>query len=106
MKRLKAERLEKLLEEGTPPVILDVRSAFEFRSGHIPGAIHAPLPAVGSSARRVVKEKSDPVVLVCEHGPRAQLARFILQMKGFKNLELLDGHMSLWRRSSRPTRSG
>jgi hydroxyacylglutathione hydrolase len=106
MARMTPEQLEKLMDTGHSPVILDVRSAFEYRAGHIPGAIHAPLNTFNSSVKSVFADKSDQIVLLCEHGPRAQLAKFILKLKGFKNLELLDGHMSRWRRAGREMQPG
>ncbi|NIP49806.1 MAG: rhodanese-like domain-containing protein, partial [Gammaproteobacteria bacterium] len=91
------EDLEALIADGRQPVVLDVRSAFEFKSGHIPGAIHAPLPGLKAVAGDAVDDKSSKVVLVCEHGPRAQIARIALKLSGYRDLELLEGHMSLWR---------
>ncbi len=70
-----AEELERHLKSKQAPVILDVRSGFEFKSGHIPGAVHSPLVQILKSAEAATLSKSDPLVLVCEHGPRAQLAR-------------------------------
>jgi len=32
---------------GHPPAVIDVRTGFEFRAGHIPGASHAPLWQLG-----------------------------------------------------------
>jgi hydroxyacylglutathione hydrolase len=98
---MKAEQLDGLLKNGDAPVVFDVRSAFEYDSGHIPGAIHAPLPGVLKAAEAVVNSKEDLLVIVCEHGPRAQMARMFLKFCGYKNLQLLEGHMSRWRSSGR-----
>ncbi len=38
-----AQELNRLITEGHPPVIIDVRSKAEFKSGHIPGAVHIPM---------------------------------------------------------------
>lgn len=97
-----ADKLEQLLESGQAPAVLDVRSGLEFSSGHIRGAVHAPLPHLLKSAAAAVAQKSDPLVLVCEHGPRAQVAAMYLKLRGYKSVELLDGHMSHWRNSNRP----
>ena len=96
-----AEELEKYLKSNQSPVILDVRSGFEFKSGHIPGAVHSPLVKILRSTEATTQSKSDLLVLVCEHGPRAQLARMLLKWHGYKNLEMLDGHMMRWRQSGR-----
>ena len=103
---MKAEQLDGLLRNGDAPVVLDVRSAFEYDSGHIHGAIHAPLPGVLKAAETVVKSKEDLLVIVCEHGPRAQMARMFLKFRGYKNLQLLEGHMSRWRSSGRSLQTG
>lgn len=97
-----AEQLGMHLQNGAAPVVLDVRSTFEFESGHIPGALHAPLPRVLKAANEATGSKQQLVVIVCEHGPRAQLARVLLTFCGYRNLQLLDGHMSRWRSCGRP----
>ena len=82
-------------------VVLDVRSRYELHSGHIPGAVHAPLPAVLKAAEASTGDKGALLVIVCEHGPRAKMARMLLKFRGYKNLQLLEGHMSHWRSSGR-----
>ena len=96
-----AEELEKSIKSGQAPVLLDVRSGFEFKSNHIPGAIHAPLSNILKITQSVSHNKTDLLVLTCEHGPRAQLARMLLKWHGYKNLVLLNGHMMRWRQSGR-----
>ena len=96
-----AEELEESIKSGQAPVLLDVRSGFEFKSNHIPGAIHAPLSNILKITRAASQNKTDLLVLTCEHGPRAQLARMLLKWHGYKNLELLNGHMVRWRQSGR-----
>lgn len=101
-----AEELEKKHKIGEALSVLDVRSRAEYTSGHIRGAHHAPLANVLTSVQAVVKNKEELLVLVCEHGPRAQLARIFLKLNGYKHLELLDGHMSQWRSSGRAVKKG
>ena len=96
-----AEQLARHLKSGDAPVLLDVRSALEYQSGHIPGAIHAPLPGVLKAVEAVNPSKEELLVIVCEHGPRAQMAKVLLKFRGYKNLQLLEGHMSRWRGSGR-----
>ena len=97
-----ADKLEELLELGQAPVVLDVRSGLEFKSGHIKGAIHAPLTSLLKISAAAVNQKSEPLVIICEHGPRAQVAAMYLKFRGYRSVELLDGHMSRWRGSNRP----
>ena len=86
-------------------VIVDVRSALEYRRGHVPGAVHLPfwaaafrpLPAPAASA---------PIVVYCGHGPRAWIARTLLRWRGTANVCLLEGHMAGWRRAGLGEQSG
>lgn len=96
-----AEELDRRIKSKQAPIILDVRSGFEFNSGHIPGAVHAPLANVLQATTAASLNKADLVVLTCEHGPRAQLARMLLKWHGYKNIELLEGHMASWRQAGR-----
>jgi rhodanese-related sulfurtransferase len=44
------EELNATVEEGNPPVIVDVRSARQFSEGHLPGAINIPLSELDGKA--------------------------------------------------------
>ena len=101
---MKAEEYEGLVKAGAAPLVLDVRSGFEFNSGHISGAVHAPLSKLLNKASSAVQSKEDLLLLICEHGPRAQVASMLPKLNGYKNVDLLDGHMSYWRSSGKPVR--
>ncbi|MGW8313245.1 MAG: rhodanese-like domain-containing protein [Desulfuromonadales bacterium] len=94
------------IEANRAPIILDVRSGHEYSSGHILGAVHAPLTVIAKVVAKVARGKSDLIILTCEHGPRAQIARGLLRWRGYQNIELLEGHMSGWRRSGLPVKTG
>ncbi len=99
---MQPKELAKRLKSAQTPCIVDVRSGFEYRSGHIPGALHLPFLSILLHLSALPKDKQAKVVLTCEHGPRAQLAQSMLRMAGFRNLDLLEGHMSAWRRANLP----
>ncbi len=96
---MKPQELAKLIEKGSSPLVIDVRSGLEYRAGHIPGAVHIPLIKILVGLARYAAEKDRPVVITCEHGPRALLAKPILARTGFTALELLEGHMAGWRKA-------
>lgn len=89
------------IEKNTAPVIVDVRSQSEYESGHVPGALHLPFYAMWSRHSEIKSKTNDPIVLYCEHGPRAGIAKFALWTLGYKNLVYLDGHMSGWKERER-----
>ena len=42
-----------LIDGGHAPAILDVRSEWEFKRGHVPGAVHIPFWKVGTRLEEV-----------------------------------------------------
>lgn len=94
--------LAKRIKSKTPPCVLDVRSFFEFRGGHIPGALHSPLWKILFRLAGLPKDKQNLIVVTCEHGPRAQMAKSLLGLSGYSKVDLLEGHMSAWRRQGLP----
>lgn len=99
---MQAAELARKIKTGKPPTIIDVRSRFEYRSGHIPGAVHAPMLKILLRLAKLPKEKDQLLVLTCEHGPRAQLVKSTLGKAGYGRLEMLEGHMSGWRQARYP----
>ena len=74
----------------------------EYESGHVPGALHLPFYAMWSRHAEIKGKPEDPVVLYCEHGPRAGLAKFALWTLGHEQLVYLEGHMSGWKEQGFP----
>lgn len=99
---MQPQELLKRLKSKQPPVVLDVRSGIEFRTGHIPGAIHAPNWKILLRLARIPDDKGAALVVTCEHGPRAQLAKGLLGARGYRDVTLLEGHMAGWRRAALP----
>ena len=85
-------------------LVIDVRSAFEFRRGHVPGAVHLPFWAV--LFRFQTSSPPAPVVVYCGHGPRAWIALTALRLRGVRQVHLLEGHMARWRRDMRAEQTG
>jgi rhodanese-related sulfurtransferase len=86
------------IDRGDAPVVLDVRSAEEFATGHVPGALNLPFTSVltGSDPR---VNKSATVVVYCGHGPRAWMAARSLRRRGYAHVVYMRGHMAEWRRA-------
>ncbi len=97
-----SEQLLTSIETHSAPVIVDVRSQSEYDSGHVPGAVHLPFYAIWSRHEEVKATPEVPIVLYCEHGPRAWIGKFALWTMGYKNIVYLDGHMSGWKQRGLP----
>lgn len=96
------QELAKRITSGKTAVILDVRTGIEFRSGHIPGAVHAPTWKILLKMATIPSDKNTELVVTCELGPRAQIAKGLLGLFGYRKVDLLEGHMAAWRNSGRP----
>lgn len=99
---MKAKDLAKAIKGGEGPCVVDVRSGFEFKAGHIPGALHAPSWRILLRLAPLPRDKEALIVVTCEHGPRAQLGKSFLALAGYRNTVLLEGHMARWRRERLP----
>jgi len=99
---MEPRELAEKIAAGQPPAVIDVRTGIEFRSGHIPGAINAPIWKIMLRLASLPRDKEAELVVLCELGPRAVMARSLLGLFGYRNTLLLAGHMAAWRRSGLP----
>ena len=90
------------MQESPAPVIIDVRSEYEYQAGHIPAALHVPFWKTFNTEQLKSYSTTQPFVLYCEHGPRTGIAKWGLSMQGFENIRYLQGHMSAWRQADLP----
>lgn len=94
--------LREQLDAGTAPLIIDVRSRWEYQRGHVPGAVHIPFWAMPFHRAAIPATPDEPIVVYCEHGPRADIARLVLRRAGFQRVRCLEGHMAQWRNARLP----
>jgi len=90
------------LQSDSAPVVLDVRTAREYRAGHVPGAVNLEYRQIPSRLADLAPLRDREVVVYCEVGPRAQAAQSMLLQAGFSNVRHLRGDMAGWRRSGLP----
>src|SRR5512146_2231514 len=95
------ELAERMASKRAPGVI-DVRTGFEFRAGRIPGAINAPIWKILLRFAALPSDRETELVVLCELGPRAVMAKALLGLLGYRNVTLLTGHMAAWRRAGLP----
>jgi rhodanese-related sulfurtransferase len=90
------------IQAGRAPLVLDVRSQGEYAGGHVPGAVHIPFAEAAERAASIEGPRDQPIVVYCELGPRAGVAKLALESAGFTNVHYLDGHMAGWRGAGLP----
>jgi phage shock protein E len=74
-----------LMKKGAQ--IIDVRTAGEYRGGHIRGSVNIPLDALQRNLAKLKKDK--PVITCCASGMRSASAKSILKSNGF--IEVYNG---------------
>lgn len=82
------------LHSSSPPHIVDVREAREFRQSHIPEARLVPLSRLLCEAPELPRDL--PIVFVCRGGRRSIRAAYLVQNLGYEEVAVLRGGMLAW----------
>ena len=94
---------------GKSPALVDVRTAAEFRAGHIPGAQLIPgdelSPAtIDYRLGRSGLGRDETLYITCHAGPRAARAAEHLRQSGLTNIALIEGGTQRWEQAGLPLR--
>ncbi len=101
MKTLSASQIN---PDSSDAVFLDVRTAGEFGTVHIPGSINRPLGRLNSGEVRALAG-SRTCYVVCQSGERAKTAAAKLDAEGL-DVAILDGGIEAWKASGREVARG
>jgi len=77
-----ANLIKDALKNGA--LLVDVRTAAEFASGSVNGAINIPLDKIPAQLKKIGDRKS--IVVFCMSGNRSAQAKSILERNGFRNV--------------------
>ena len=83
-------------------VVVDVREPEAFAAGRITGARNVPLAQLEARLAATVKNKTVPLVLVCESGARAQRAVATARKLGYERAQAMTGGLKGWRAANLP----
>jgi rhodanese-related sulfurtransferase len=83
-------------------LVLDVRDATEFAGGHMLGAKNIPVADIEKRAGEIEKQKSRPVIVLCNEGGRASKAAALLRARGFEKVVNLSGGFPAWQQAGLP----
>jgi rhodanese-related sulfurtransferase len=84
-------------------VVIDVCEPDEFARGHVIGAKNLPLAQIDEKLPQWVKNKSTPVIMVCQVGARSSRAAAAARKLGYENAHSLSGGLRAWVAASMPT---
>jgi rhodanese-related sulfurtransferase len=83
-------------------VVLDVRDAADYKSGHITNARHMPESELDSRAKELEKMKSRPIIVSCARGNRSANVAARLRKLGFNEVFSLRGGLAAWQTANMP----
>jgi hydroxyacylglutathione hydrolase len=99
---MQASELLQRIKSNSAPLVVDTRSEFEFKRGHIPGAVNAPVRKILLNRAHLPEDKAREIVITCEHGQRAKTAKLLLGLYGYRNTDLLEGYLEDWKEAGLP----
>ena len=88
-KQINMEEAMELMENGENYIILDVRRADEFASGHIPGAVNLANEVIGeddAAVEAVLPDRDQLILVYCRSGNRSKQASQKLADMGYTNV--------------------
>ena len=83
-------------------VVIDLRSAADFKRGHILGAINVPFARLDAQLPELKKHSDKPVILCCALGSVSGQAGSKLRAAGFQAVHPLAGGLNAWQGASMP----
>ena len=83
--------------------VLDVREAAEYVTGHVPGAVLAPMSRITSHLGEVPKDQT--VHVICQTGNRSTSMADLLRTLGYDAVSV-DGGTSAWASAGHPLVAG
>ncbi len=88
------EALKSLMADRQP-LLVDVRSPSEYRSGHIPGATNIPLQQMARNLNKIPTDR--PVVLYCSTGYRSAMGVMTLHLLNYDNVRGFPPSFAGWK---------
>jgi rhodanese-related sulfurtransferase len=82
--------------------VVDVSDAAEFAAGHIVGSKNLPLAELEAKLAGTVKNKTLPLVLVCQSGSRSAKAVDAAKKLGYEKAQSLQGGLKAWKAANLP----
>lgn len=96
--------LEEMLEQETPPLLVDVREPTEYAAMHIKNSINVPRGILETSCEydfddtipELVNARKKDVVIICRSGNRSIFAADVMQQMGYEKVVSLKTGLRGW----------
>ena len=83
-------------------LVIDVSTKEEFSASHIKTSLSVPLEELEARLQSVAKNKSVPLIMVCEGGTRSKRAQALAQKLGYEKVHSLQGGLQAWKEANLP----
>ena len=94
----------RLMNDGA--LLVDVRSANQFKDGHIGGARNVPGDQIAGGAAGLDRFKDKTIIVCCDSGAASGAAARKLMELGFRQVFNLRGGLGAWRQDNLPVVKG
>ncbi len=103
LKLLQPQDLYKQMQDGTAPIVVDVRLPSEWMGLRIGNVLNIPINILFSESKRLSKDM--PVLTVCNSAYRSSMGASVLLKLGFKDVLNMEGGSEAWIEAGLPTLS-
>ncbi len=105
MAKVTVDELDKMLDAGEKPLILDMRSVLELEQDPaiIRGAIHVAMEDVEKKHKEFPRDREIVVYCDCPNEESSAKTALVLRKKGFTRVRPLLGGIEAWRKANYPT---
>ncbi|HET7315460.1 rhodanese-like domain-containing protein [Salinisphaera sp.] len=86
-------------------VVVDTRSASEYKKNHILNAKHVPAAGIADRAKEISRDTDKPIIVYCGAGNAASAAVAKLRAKGYTRVYALKGGINNWQADGLPVTS-
>jgi len=90
------------IDAGKVAVILDCRTAKEFKKGHLPKAVNIPRGLLEFKVANKIPNKTNYIICYCKSGGRSCLGTETLGQMGYTNVKSMAGGWKAWVKAGYP----
>ena len=101
-KNISVDDAEKLLKSDSKVIVLDVRTADEFKDGHIPGAKNVDFFSDDFAKQVAALDKSKTYVVHCAAGGRSAKACKVFEKEQLPSVYHLNEGFKAWEKAGKP----
>jgi rhodanese-related sulfurtransferase len=93
------------INSDVPPILVDVREAYERESGYLPGSMGLSKGVLERDIEQKIPDRNTPIIFYCSGGFRSVLAADNVQKMGYTHVASMAGGSRAWVEQGLPLES-